>query len=183
MRPRIFVLILALLFPASAFADCADDVCGSLQKILQERSSNFAKLKGRPSAAPKSDQGWEGTQVIPGLINYCFVYARGGAAPYEYRCDASGPEAAAWLSVEKAKQIADNVKTAFQSADPKLVWFVDPDSLALARISGFEASEAWYGGYATNKLAVKVAIFGSSDTGTTVSVIIFAKPLANLGVR
>jgi hypothetical protein len=183
MKSRIFALIFTLLFSTSAFADCADDVCGALQKILQERAGNFAKLKGKPSEAPKGDQGWEGTQAIPGLISYCFVYARGKGSPAEYRCDASGPEAAGWLSLEKAKQIAVAVKTAFQSADPKLQWFADPDSFALARISGFEASEAWYGGDAPNKLAVKVAIFGSSASGTTVSVIVFAKPLARSDVK
>jgi hypothetical protein len=182
MTFRIFALIFTLLFCVPAFADCTDDVCGSVQKILQERSGNFAKLKGKSSAAPKGDQGWEGTQIIPGLINYCFIYAR-ERSQYEYRCDAAGPEAAGWLPPEKAKQMAEAVKAAFQSADPKMVWFVDPDALALAQINGFEASEAWYGGPSTNKLAVKVAIFGSSSSGTTVGVIVFASPLARPDVK
>lgn len=170
------------LFVAPAFADCSDDVCVSLQKILQERSGNFAKLKGRPSAAPKGDQGWEGSQPIPGLMNFCFIYAREGAH-HEYRCETSGLEGGGWLAVDTARQVANALKTALRAADPKLVWFVDPDSFGLARISGFEASEAWYGGYAPNRLVAKVSIFGSDSTGTTVGIIVFAKPLARSDLR
>jgi hypothetical protein len=36
-------------------------------------------------------------------------------------------------SLEKAKQIAESLKTAFQSADPKLVWFEDPTAALTAR--------------------------------------------------
>jgi len=183
MKHRIFVALFTLLFSAAAFADCVDDVCGSIQKILLARSSNFAKLKGKPGAAPKDDPLWEGTQTIPGLINYCYVYARGEGSRYEYRCDASGLGAQASLPLEKAKEIAERVKTAFQSADPKLVWFVDPTTLALAKIQGFDGSEAWYGGYATDKLAVKVAIFGSAANGSTVTVAVFAKPLVRRDVK
>ena len=181
---RIFAPLLTLLLIATpALADCADDVCATLQRILQERSSNFAKIKGRPSTAPKGDLGWEGLQPVPGLFNYCFVYARGGESPYEYRCDASGLDGAGWLSVDQARQIAEAVKTAFQSADAKLTWFIDGDSFALSKIAGFESSQAWYGGPAADRLIVKVSVFGSDATGTSVSLIVFAKPLSGADVR
>jgi hypothetical protein len=183
MNLRILALPFAILLSTAAFADCTDDVCGSVQKIFQARSGNFAQLKGKPSVAPKGDPLWEGTQTIPGLLNYCYVYARGEGAHYEYRCDTSALGNAASLSLEAAKRFAERVKSAFQSADPKLLWFVDPDAIALAKIDGFEASEAWYGGYAPNKLAVKVAIFGSPSGGSTVTAAVFAKPLVRRDVK
>lgn len=183
MRLGIFAVILTLLLPAPAFADCVDDACGAMQKILQARSGNFAKLKGKPGVDARGDAEWEGTQTIPGLINYCYVYARGEGSRYEYRCDASGVGAKPSLTLEKAKQIAESVKTTFQSADPSLKWFTDPTTLALAKIGGFEGSEAWYGGYAPNKLAVKVGIFGSASSGSTVGVSVFAKFLTRRDVK
>jgi hypothetical protein len=178
MTFRLLALVIALSFSTSAYADCTDDVCGALQKILQDRSGNFAKLKGKPSTAPKGDQGWEGTQPIPGLINYCFVYARGAGTPYEYRCDTSGLEDSGWLPVEVARKMTAKIKAAFQSADPKLTWYDDLTSLDLAKIEGFEASQGWDGGDAPNRLIAKVSIFGSEATGTSVSVIVLAKPVA-----
>ena len=184
MKHRIFVALFTLLFSAPAFADCVDDVCGSIQKILLARSSNFAKLKGKPGAAPKDDPLWEGTQTIPGLINYCYVYARGEGSRYEHRCDASGLGAQASLPLEKAKKIADGLKTALQSAEPQLVWFDDPAALALADIEGFRGTEGWYGGYAKNKsMLVKVEIIVSEATGSVTSVTIFAKPLTRRDLK
>jgi hypothetical protein len=183
MKLRILALPVAILMSNAALADCGDAVCGSLQKIFQARSGNFAKLKGKPGVAPKGDPLWEGTQTIPGLLNYCYVYARGEGARYEYRCDASALGEAASLSLQAAKQVAERVKSAFQSADPQFLWFVDPDAIALAKIGGFEASEAWYGGYAPNKLAVKVAIFGSPSGASTVAATVFAKPLIRRDVK
>jgi hypothetical protein len=177
MKIRLLALLTALSFSTSAYADCTDDVCRALQKIVQDRSGNFAKLKGKPSIAPKGDQGWKGTQSIPGLINYCFVYAPGSGAPYEYRCDAPDLEDVGWMSMETARKMAATIKVAFQSADPKLIWYDDPASFNLAKIAGFEASQAWSGGAAPNRLIAKVSIFGSDAAGGAVSVIVFAKPL------
>jgi hypothetical protein len=182
MKFRLLALVPALTFSTSVYADCTD-VCNALQNILQDRSGNFAKLKGRPGTAPRGDRGWEGTQSIPGLINYCFVYARDSGAPYEYRCDAPDLEDVGWLPVETARKMAAKIKAAFQSADPKLIWYDDPASLTLANIAGFEASEAWYGGDAPNRLIAKVSIFGSEATGSSVSVIVFAKPVAEPKVK
>ena len=104
-----------------ALADCTDEVCGSLQKILAARSGNFAKLKGKATVDPRGDPVWQGTQAIGGLINTCYVYKRGEGARYEYRCDSSGFGAEPSQPPEKAKQIAEAVKAAFQAADPTLV--------------------------------------------------------------
>jgi hypothetical protein len=183
MKVPLLTLLAALSLSTSAHADCSDDVCRALQKILLDRPENFTKLKGRPSAAPKGDQGWEGTQSIPGLINYCFVYARGSRAVYEYRCDAPDMEDVGWLPLDTARKMAATIKAAFQSADPKLIWYDDPASVDLAKIRGFEASEGWNGGDAANKLATKVSVFGSEATGGAVSVIVFAKPLAEPEVK
>jgi hypothetical protein len=178
MKHRFLALIIALSFPTSAYADCTDDVCRALQNILHDRSGNFTKLKGKPSAAPKGDQGWEGTQSIPGLINYCFVYARSSGGQNVYRCDAPDMEDVGWLPLDTARKMAATIKAAFESADPKLIWYDDPASFKLSKIRGFEASEAWNGGDAPNKLIAKVSIFGAEATGGAVSVIVFAKPLA-----
>lgn len=92
-----------------------------MQKILQARSDNFAKFKGKPGIDPKGDALWEGTQTLTGLIDYCYVCKRGESSHYEYRRDSCGLGTRAPQSLEKAQQIAESVKTAFQSADPKLL--------------------------------------------------------------
>jgi len=137
--------------------------------------------------APKGDPMWQGTLTIPGMLNYCYVFARGEGSRfwsrYEYRCDSSELGSAATLPLGEAKLIADRLKAAIHSANPKLVWFDDPDAGALANVEGFEASQAWYGGTAPNKLEVKVAVFGSAADSSTVTVTVFAKPLARRDVK
>ena len=76
MRLRLLVPMVTVLLAAPAYADCADDVCGSLQKILAARSGNFAKLKGKAAVDPRGDPVWQGTQPIAGLINACYIYKR-----------------------------------------------------------------------------------------------------------
>lgn len=183
MMLRILALHLALLFPAAAYADCANEVCGSIQKIFEARSGNFGKLKGKPGHAPKGDPFWQGTLTIPGLLNYCRVYARGEGARYEYRCDSSEAGTDATLPLAEAKVIANRLKSAIQSADSKLVWFDDPDAGALAKIEGFEGSQAWYAGTAPNKLTAKVAIFGAASNSSSVMATVFAKPLVRRDVK
>jgi hypothetical protein len=148
---RLVAPVLALMLATPALADCADEVCASLQKILAARSGNFAKLKGKATVDPRGDPVWQGTQAIGGLINTCYVYKRGEGARYEYRCDSSGFGAEPSQPPEKAKQIAEAVKAAFQAADPTLVWFEDPATRALAGIEGFQGTQGWYGGYVKNK--------------------------------
>ena len=176
MKLRIFFLTVTLLFSAPAFADCVDDVCSSIQKILQARSSSFSKLKGKPGGDLRGDPAWAGTQAIPGVTDHCYVNKHGEGRRYEYRCIASelGTEASA--SLEKARQIGETLKAVFQSADPKLLWFADPDAIALANIDGFQGTEGWYGGYSPKKLTMKIKVIGSSSTGSEVEVAIFAKP-------
>lgn len=183
MTRWIFVLLFALLLSAPAFAQCSDDACRSIQKIIQARANNFSAFKGKAGLDPRGDPLWEGEQTIPGLIDYCYVYARGESTHYEYHCDASALGSKTFVPLEKAKQIAESVKTAFQSADPKLVWFVDPNTQVLANIDGFQGSEAWYGGYSKDKLTVKVEVLGSASSNTTVGVKIFAKPLKRRDVK
>lgn len=183
MRRWIFGALFTLLSVAPAFADCTDEPCGSIQKILQARSGSFAKLKGKPATDPRGDAMWEATQTIPGLINYCYVYKSGESLRYEYRCDSSGLGATAPQSLEKAKQGAEKIKAAFQAADPKIRWFDDPAALALAAIDGFQGTEGWYGGYATNKLMVKVKIAGSGSNGGTVGFTVFAKPITRRDLK
>jgi hypothetical protein len=186
MPVRILAILFALsalLVAVPAFADCTDDACGAIQKILQARSNNFAKLKGKPGSDPRGDADWEGTQTIPGLINYCYVYKRGENSRYEYRCDAAGMGTQAFLPLEKAKKIAESVRAAFQSVDPKTVWFEDPAARALASIDGFQGTEGWYGGAAKTKLTAKVEIVGSGSGGHTVSVSVFASPLSRRDLK
>jgi len=183
MKVPIFVPILMLMLSAPAFADCSDDICGSIQKILQARSSNFAKFKGKPGVDPRGDALWAGTQTIPGLIDYCYVYKRGESSHYEYHCDSSGLGTQPPQSLEKGKQIAERAKSALQSADPKLMWFEDPAARALGDIDGFQGTEGWYGGYATKKISVRVEIVGSGSGGHTVRVSVFAKPLSRRDLK
>jgi hypothetical protein len=180
---RLAAPALAMMLATPAMAECADEVCASLQKILAARSGNFAKLKGKPSVDTRGDAVWLGTQAIGGLINTCYVYKRGEGARYEYRCDSSAfgaqPQPA-----EKAKQIAADVKAAFQAADPAVVWFEDPASRALADIEGFKGTEGWYGGYAKNKAMVaRVETILSNATGNATIVTIFAKPLTRRDLK
>jgi hypothetical protein len=184
MTRRLFVSVALLLLTGPAWADCSDDVCVSLQKILAARSGNFAKLKGKPTVDTRGDEVWQGTQPIGSLINACYVYKRGEGARYEYRCDSSGFGAQAPQSPEQAKQIAANVKAAFQAADPAVVWFEDPASRALVDVEGLKGTEGWYGGYAKNKaMVVRVETIVSSATGNATIVTIFAKPLVRRDLK
>jgi hypothetical protein len=184
MRLRLLVPIFTLLFAAPASADCADDLCGSLQKILAARSGNFAKLKGKPTIDTRGDPVWEGTQAISGLISACYIYKRGEGSRHEYRCDSSGFGTQTSQSTEKVKQIAESVKAAFQAVEPNLVWFEDPASRALADIEGFHGTEGWYGGYAKNKsMVARVEIVVSNATGNATIVTIFAKPLTRRDLK
>jgi len=179
MKLPIFVPIFALLFAVPAFADCGDDACRSIQKILEARSGNFSKIKGKPGLDPRGDPVWEGTQAIAGLINTCSINKRGEGSHYEYRCDSQASH-----SSEKAKKIAEGVKAAFQSADPTLVWFEDPAARALADIQGFHGTEGWYGGYAKNKaMLVKVESIVSDAAGSTAVVTVFAKPVTRRDLK
>lgn len=175
------IALLSLAGPASA--ECTNDVCVSLQKILAARSGSFAKLKGKPTVDTRGDAVWQGTQVIGNLINTCYVYRRGEGARYEYRCDSSGFGAQP-QSAEEAKRIAADVKAAFQAADPAVVWFEDPASRTLGDIEGFKGTEGWYGGYPKNKaMLVRVETVISAATGNATIVTIFAKPLTRRDLK
>ena len=102
MTRRLFMPVALLLLTGPALADCTDDVCVSLQKILAARSGNFAKLKGKATVDTRGDAVWQGTQPIGSLINACYVYKRGEGSRYEYRCDSSGFGAQPPQSAEKA---------------------------------------------------------------------------------
>jgi hypothetical protein len=179
---RLVAPILGLMIATPALADCTDEVCGSLQKILAARSGNFAKLKGKATVDPRGDPVWQGTQAIGGLINTCYVYKRGEGARYEYRCDSSGFGAEPSQPPEKAKQIAEAVKAAFQAADPTLAWFEDPATRALAGIEGFQGTQGWYGGYVKNKsMVARVEIVLSNVTGN--ATIVTVKPLTRRDLK
>lgn len=180
---RLLAPALALTFAMPALADCTDEVCASLQKILVARSGNFAKLKGKPTVDARGDQVWLGTQAIGSLIDTCYVYKRGEGSRYEYRCDSSGFGARP-QSAEKAEQIATDIKAALQAADPAVVWFEDPASRALADVEGFKGTEGWYGGYPKRKAMVaRVETVVSSATGNATIVTIFAKPLVRRDLK
>jgi hypothetical protein len=187
MQRRTLTLLVALVAAVAAatpaVADCTDDVCQSIQALLVARANNFAKLRGKPGVDPRGDAEWQGTQAIPGLIKYCFVYKRGEGAHYEYRCDSSNLGNDAPLRLEAARKIAATLKAAFQAADPKLVWFVDPAAADLATVEGFEGSETWYGGKARNKITAKVQIIGAGSGGHTVGISIFASDLSRRDVK
>jgi len=184
MPPRILMTIVMLLLGAApAFAECRDDACGAVEKILQARSANFAKLKGKPGPDPRGDPAWEGTQPIAGLIRSCYIRKHGEGSRYEYHCEASGREKTAELSREKAKQIGEKMKAAIDAADPKIVWFDDPAARALAEIEGYAGTEGWYGGYSKKQIMLKVEIVVSQIVGHTASVTVFAKPLARPDLR
>ena len=85
---------------------------------------------------------------------------------------------------EKAKQIAEAVKAAFQAADPTLAWFEDPATRALAGIEGFQGTQGWYGGYVKNKsMVARVEIVLSNVTGNATIVTVFAKPLTRRDLK
>jgi hypothetical protein len=179
MKLPILVSMFALIIAVPAFAECGDDACRSIQKILEARSGNFAKIKGKPALDPRGDPVWEGTQAIAGLINACSINKRGEGSHYEYRCDSPTSH-----SPEKAKKIAESAKAAFQAADPMLVWFEDPAARALADIQGFHGTEGWYGGYAKNKaMPVKIESVVSNAAGSTAVVTVFAKPVTRRDLR
>jgi len=67
MKLRVLVAIVTLATAAPAFAECSDDLCGSIQKILAARAGNFSKFKGKPARDPRGDPVWEGIQEISGL--------------------------------------------------------------------------------------------------------------------
>jgi hypothetical protein len=179
MKFPILVALTALLFTVPARADCADDACSSIKKILDARAGNFSKIKGKPGLDPRGDPVWEGTQAVADLINHCTINKRGEGSHYEYRCETQASH-----SPEKTKKIADGLKAAFQSADPMLVWFEDPAALALADIEGFHGTDGWYGGYVKNKaMLVRVEIVVSDASGNTAVVTIFAKPLTRRDLK
>jgi hypothetical protein len=183
MTRRLLVPIVLLLLTGPAWAECTNDICVSLQKILAARSGSFAKLKGKATVDTRGDAVWQGTQPIGSLINTCYVYKRGEGARYEYRCDSSGFGAQP-QSADQAKQIAADVRAAFQTADPAVVWFEDPASRSLGDIEGFKGTEGWYGGYAKNKaMLVRVETIISTATGNVTIVTIFAKPLTRRDLK
>lgn len=187
MKLWVLVPIFAVTLSAPAFAECADDVCGSIQKILAARAGNFATIKGKPGRDPRGDPIWEGTQPIAALTNTCYIYKRGEGSQilshYEYHCEAPGAAAASTLTAEKAKQIAERLKAAAQTADPKIVWFEDPAARALADIDGYRGTEGWYGGYAKNKIMLKVGTVVSAAVGSSAVVTVFAKPLVRRDLK
>ena len=187
MKLWVLVPIFAVTLSAPAFAECADDVCGSIQKILAARSGNFSTIKGKPGRDPRGDPIWEGTQPIAALTNTCYIYKRGEGSQilshYEYHCEAPGAAAASTLTAEQAKQIAERLKAAAQTADPKIVWFEDPAARALADIDGYRGTEGWYGGYAKNKIMLKVGTVVSAAVGSSAVVTVFAKPLVRRDLK
>jgi len=187
MKLQIFVAMLALTLPAPAFADCPDDICGSLQKILAARSGNFSAIKGKTGRDPRGDPIWEGTQPIAGLMKTCYIYKRGEGSQYlshyEYHCEAPGSGPTSTLPLEKAKQIAQRLKAATQAANPKIVWFEDPAAGMLAGVEGFQGTQGWYGGEAKNNIVVKVEIVLSEAVGNTAAVTVFARPLVRRDLK
>jgi hypothetical protein len=179
MKLRIIGAILALIVPFPALADCTDSTCASLQKILDARSGNFSKIKGKPTLDQRGDPVWVGTQPIAGLIGSCSIYRRGENARYEYRCDSAPSQ-----SLDDTKKLTDAVKAAFQAADPNLVWLDDPQSMALGEIDGFHGTQGWYGGFSKNKtVVVKVEMIVSETTGSTTVVTVFAKPITRRDLK
>jgi hypothetical protein len=187
MTFRILVAALALVLPSPAFADCADDVCDSIQKILAARSGNFAKIRGKPGRDPRGDAIWEGTQPIGKLISSCSIYKRGEGSRflshYEYHCEAPGYGSAEQLPLSVAKQIAERLKTAAQASDPKIVWYEDPAAGRLADVEGFKGTQGWYGGDAKTNITMKVEIVLSEAVGNTAAITVFAKPLVRRDLK
>jgi hypothetical protein len=179
MKFRFVAAIVALTLPAPAYADCTDEACGSIQKILDARSGNFSKIKGKPALDPRGDPVLQGTQPIAGLMNACYIYKRGEGSRYEYRCETEPSQ-----SLEEAKKVASVLKAAFQSAEPNLTWFEDPAVRALSEIEGFKGTEGWYGGFTKNKtVVVKIETIVSEGAGSINSITVFAKPLTRRDLR
>ena len=178
MRLRTVVFAMAFLFSAPAFAECTGNVCGAVQKLLEARSSNFAKFKGKPGIDPRGDTLWEGTYTIPGLMDYCYVYSRGESSHYEYHCEAAALGTQPSLPLERAKQIAETLKVAFQETDPKLVWLLDPAAYFLAKVEGFEGTEGWYGASPRTKIDVRIKVVATGPDASMADMTVFAKPLA-----
>jgi hypothetical protein len=179
MKLRLVAALIALMLPVPALADCSDEACSAVQKILDSRSGNFAKIKGKPTVDPRGDPVWEGTQLIGGLFAHCYVYRRGEGSRYEYRCNSETS-----ASPEQAKVIADAAKTTIKSAEPNIEWLDDPTVRALADLEDFKGTEGWYGGYAKNKtVVVKVEAVASVAAGSTTSVTFFAKPITRRDLR
>ena len=55
--------IALLLLAGPASAECTNDVCVSLQKILAARSGSFAKLKGKPTVDTRGDAVWQSPRL------------------------------------------------------------------------------------------------------------------------
>ncbi len=179
MKSQIVGAILALIVSFPAFADCTDETCASIQKILDARSGNFSKIKGKPTLDPRGDPVWEGTQPIAGLTGSCFINRRGENARYEYRCDSPASH-----SLDDTKKLTDAVKAAFQIAEPNLVWLDDPQAAALGEIDGFHGTQGWYGSFPKNKtVAAKVEMVVSETTGSTIVVTVFAKPITRRDLK
>ena len=180
MKRRLVIAVFALLtVSAPASADCSDAACASVQKLLQARPGNFAKVRGKPALDPRGDPVLQGTQPIAGLIDYCYINKRGEAGRYEYRCETQASE-----SLDKSKQIAAAVKAAFKAVEPNIEWFDDPATVSLAELEGFHGTEGWYGGFPKNKtVIVKIATIASGNFGSVTSVTLFAKPLPRRDLR
>ena len=179
MKFGLVAALLALMLPLPAFADCGNAACSAIQKILDARAGNFAKIKGKPTVDPRGDPAWQGTQPIAGLVTQCYVYRRGEGSRYEYRCNS---EISA--SPEQAKAIAAALKAAIQSAEPNIEWFDDPTVRTLADVEDFKGTEGWYGGFTKNKtVVVKVEAVASVAAGSTASVTVFAKPIKRKDLR
>jgi hypothetical protein len=179
MKLRIIGAIVALLVPFPALADCTDGACISLQKILDARSGNFSKIKGKPTLDQRGDPVWQATQPIAGLIGSCTINGRGENARYEYRCDSAPSQ-----SIEDTKKLTAAVKAAFQAAEPNLLWLEDPQAAALGEIDGFHGTQGWYGGFSKNKtVAAKIEQVVSETTGSTTVVTVFAKPITRRDLK
>jgi hypothetical protein len=187
MKLRVLVPIFAVALSVPAFAECTDDVCGSIQKILAARSGNFSTIKGKPGHDPRGDPIWEGTQPIATLTNTCYIYKRGEGSKilshYEYHCEAPGAGATSTLTPEQVRQIADRLKAAAQMADPKIVWFEDPAARALGDVEDYHGTEGWYGGEAKNNIMLKVETIVSAAVGSSAVVTVFAKPLVRRDLK
>jgi hypothetical protein len=161
-----------LMFSAPAFANVRATYSARCKKFFRPAQTISQNSRASPTLIREAMRCGKEPQTITGLMDYCYVYKRGESSHYEYHCDSSRLGTQAPQSLEKAQQIAESVKTAFQSADPKLVWFEDPTALALANVEGFQQTVGWYGGYATKKIVVWVA--RSSVRVTTRFALVFS---------
>jgi hypothetical protein len=179
MKLTALIALLVTAFGTAAHADCSDEACSAIQKILNARAGNFAKIKGKPGLDPRGDPVWEGTQPIAGLAAHCYIYRRGEGARYEYRCNSETS-----ASPEQAKTAADAVKAAIQSVEPNIEWLEDPAVRNLADLDDFKGTQGWYGGFDKNKtVVVKVEAVASVAVGSTTIVTFFAKPITRKDLR